>query len=998
MLTLKAPIQLHITQDLTGNAESFCERIRGNYSLLGAHFTAKDLLFLMTAPPELPEQLGGMTTLVNQQNTVDVRSVTMEVVNHVVNRILLDGTQQFTYQDQVYITMALNRLGITNVAQFMDQVRQLQVETESTVHMTKLYQEELERILQRSAAGEAAPALPLPMEPQQDEPAAPQDPRVTLCMSILNRLKTTNLYETVYAFQRSWTTGANIIRNQELKLSEQLRFSNAVSLAQIKQQIYQQPKVHLLHHLNAYETGALLEAPKNEDEVIAQAAAAALITAVDDTVVQVLNRPQYRQEQWVQVKNALWQVAEHTLSRFETYHSQPRLAVDLSQQTELAWNTYVQELKEYQRLYWQMYPKAEGRTVPPMGDQRAAQIFLQHQIRESETEKTFLERSTQLQRTDTKQYVTQTTLRDSLRQTIRETEYLVPPAVQRDAAQGTETLNLIYQNETHQESQFQSWETNETVPLHGRTPEAEEDEPQERKPPASATYADRERILRQEREQQRSSEHLREIIRQQLGKEHSIPAPGRETMFVPADLRGGPAEDEETERVQRTLAEKTQLEQYITKEHDRQFQQRTIQELLGMAEKIHGGQSMPPEEHNSIFHNVAINQENLIHRLQSGETVTIEERAVINQLLSVPEFQRLWPSKRSPQAFALLRERTKREQERVVREVGTPAEVLPPVRERAETILPWLELPKQTEAQPALPIQPVPLTPREAEEQAPEILLEEMNRIDQHNRTVLQALQRERLQREPQLPPGPDLQRTMRDALRALNEPESVLREIYAQREQPAAMEHPELTPREQALLRQARPEERAVYEAVLAYQKDPEGTLAKGLLKPGSLGALHAQLQKAAQGEQPLVLEHPEEKTKQEQERLWQRSETVLKQFERLPVRRRSIVEETAPPPAVKIVHKQEAADVTEELLEQFKQQQTQKITQTDTREEVTRRQSHQVDVHQVERKVVAQTTEDLTELVNRTLARQMRTISDQVYRQMEKRLQAERSRRGRG
>ena len=54
-------------------------------------------------------------------------------------------------------------------------------------------------------------------------------------------------------------------------------------------------------------------------------------------------------------------------------------------------------------------------------------------------------------------------------------------------------------------------------------------------------------------------------------------------------------------------------------------------------------------------------------------------------------------------------------------------------------------------------------------------------------------------------------------------------------------------------------------------------------------------------------------------------------------------------------------------------------------------------MDVHQVEKKVVAQTTEDITELVNRTLARQMRSISDQVYRQMEKRLQTERSRRGR-
>ena len=115
------------------------------------------------------------------------------------------------------------------------------------------------------------------------------------------------------------------------------------------------------------------------------------------------------------------------------------------------------------------------------------------------------------------------------------------------------------------------------------------------------------------------------------------------------------------------------------------------------------------------------------------------------------------------------------------------------------------------------------------------------------------------------------------------------------------------------------------------------------------------------------------------------------------LPVKPRSVVEETAPPPAVKIVHKQAAPDVTEELLEQLEEQRTRSTVHTDTHEEVTHRQSHQVDVNQMERKVVAQTTEDITELVNRTLARQMRTISDQVYRQMEKRLQAERSRRGR-
>ena len=77
--------------------------------------------------------------------------------------------------------------------------------------------------------------------------------------------------------------------------------------------------------------------------------------------------------------------------------------------------------------------------------------------------------------------------------------------------------------------------------------------------------------------------------------------------------------------------------------------------------------------------------------------------------------------------------------------------------------------------------------------------------------------------------------------------------------------------------------------------------------------------------------------------------------------------------------------------------EERTRSVVKTTTEEEVTQRNIHQVDVKQIEHKVVAQTTEDITELVNRTLARQMRTISDQVYRQMEKRLQTERSRRGR-
>ena len=117
MLTLREPIQLNSQREFLTASEDFGARIAGNYALLAAHFTPKDLLFLLTAPPELPEDLGGMTTIAVQNSAVDVRTVTMDVVNHVVNRILLEHSDHFTYQDQVYITSVLNKQRILEVLQ-----------------------------------------------------------------------------------------------------------------------------------------------------------------------------------------------------------------------------------------------------------------------------------------------------------------------------------------------------------------------------------------------------------------------------------------------------------------------------------------------------------------------------------------------------------------------------------------------------------------------------------------------------------------------------------------------------------------------------------------------------------------------------------------------------------------------------------------------------------------------------------------------------------------
>ena len=242
------------------------------------------------------------------------------------------------------------------------------------------------------------------------------------------------------------------------------------------------------------------------------------------------------------------------------------------------------------------------------------------------------------------------------------------------------------------------------------------------------------------------------------------------------------------------------------------------------------------------------------------------------------------------------------------------------------------------------------------------------------------------------MPGAPDLRRTMRDALRALEEPEQVLREIYTQRE--TTMVHPRFTPEEEEILNRVDPANRGVYEQILAYQKDPEGTLAKGILRQASMGAFQAEIQRVMRETQPEPEFEPMD-LEQQITFVREQSETVLERFyQKQP---RFLQEEIHQPQAVKIVHKEASPQVSEELMEQLEQQRTQNTVKTVSNEEITRSQTHQVDLNQVEHKIVTQTTQDITELVNRTLARQMRTISDQVYRQMEKRLQTERSRRGR-
>lgn len=838
MLTLKAPIQLHIGQGLTGNAEAFSQKILGNYQLLGARFAPKDLLFLLTAPPELPEELGGMTTLVSQQTQVDQRTVLLDVVNNVVNRILLDGSSQFTYQDQVYITTVLNRLGITNLEEFMSQVRQLRMHSENTLRLTRLYRTELARVIQQQSSGEEGPALPLARESGGEESApAARDPRVELGLHILQRLESGSLYETIHAFQHSFLQSEQHIHRNELRLAEQLRLGNTLALTELKQQFFKQPKLQLFHHLNQYEAGTLLEPPGTEEAVLAQAAAAALMNVVDNTVTEVLNRPQLFQESWVHLENALWQTAENSLSRFESYHSDYFLRQEgAAEVVQKSWNHYIQEAEDFLTVYRTLHAGEDRERLPGFSEPGIPSPIVhltrleENLLEEHEGDQLTLTREQRLQ------------LLNQLLQAGGEGQNL--PAVWRPSGE-----RLLYRELVRREQAYERG------------------------------------LLRQERELKNV---LREGEQAELPQLPGVPSPG-----VPTGGEG------RSEREYRTREQMT-----------------------------------------------------LLHR------ETAEQDRELRQEIKLRDLVSYMPGRESGAA-----------------EITLPGILEPP------------------EPRPPLAPSAVTLTPREAEEQAPQALVETVERIDQHNRTVMQAVQRELQSREGrEYAPAPDVRRTMQNALRALENPEQVLREISDQPPR-AQTVHPQLTEREEALLSRADPAARALYERVLLYEKAPEAALAQGLVSPGNLGELHARLRQAEQ-EEPAALEHRQETL----ETQVQETQTLLETVRHLPGQHRRAAEPLPPAPeALRMVHKQAAPDLSEELLERLEQQRTTTTVRTESSQAVNRQDVRRMDLTQTERQIVHTTSEEITDLVNRTLARQMRTISDQVYRQMEKKLQNERARRGR-
>lgn len=274
-------------------------------------------------------------------------------------------------------------------------------------------------------------------------------------------------------------------------------------------------------------------------------------------------------------------------------------------------------------------------------------------------------------------------------------------------------------------------------------------------------------------------------------------------------------------------------------------------------------------------------------------------------------------------------------------------------------------------------------------------LLERLAEIDRRNRMLMKTVQEAWRQNTSVVFRGADIPRTLRESLRILETPEPLWREPSP----PAGAERvqsPRPAPWEEVVLRAADPAVRTLYGALLACRENPKQIVGRGLLRPAGTAALQSALRNAAA---------PPEREAAGIPGRFASSGAFLTETAALPAAPRQMPASrpTSPAPPetrrerVSIVHRQTVPGVAREFSENSEQQGLKAPLRMETSEETLRGEKYRTEWSGIRLETGTQATEDISDLVRRTVARQMRSISDQVYRQMERRLQSEQARRGR-
>ena len=324
MLMLKSPLQLHSAAQITTVNDQLNEKIRGNYQMLNLSISAQDLFHMTLQEPDIYVAMGNEQTMAVENNLINQNNLKIEAVNQFINRIMLLHTDQFTYQDEVYITSFLQKIGITDVASFVKQVTESIKKNELTQELVSRYFEAGRSLTYVVSNLLTQNKAKLPGQTQEEQKASQT---ANLHNIVFEHLHTAENSNTIYDYLVNFNA-KHIISEQQAKLLPAIQQADTIHLYQLRQHVLQQSSPAIWESHNRYEEIAFEENEITQHNIMKNLSAAILSNLISNETYelrqQIKNHPA-----WINFTSALFQSSLDTVQRFERnqaeYHSHSQL-------------------------------------------------------------------------------------------------------------------------------------------------------------------------------------------------------------------------------------------------------------------------------------------------------------------------------------------------------------------------------------------------------------------------------------------------------------------------------------------------------------------------------------------------------------------------------------------------------------------------------------------------------------------------------------------------
>lgn len=339
MLTIREPITLTAQPSIVTVSDHFAERMTANYKVMAGRINEEDMLHFISVPPEIYLAEGNEGSFVNLKNTNNIQNTNIELINNVINRILVSDTYHMTYQDKVFVTSVLKKLGVTDVSEFISQVKLLREETKNIHELINLYHSDGDVLHELKQYHTAHTDM---WEKETSEEAQTGNTQLWLHQEILNRLHTANTYQQVKQYISDSWSNHRVINSMEMQLSEQTLAAQNMILNNLKNYAVSNEQPLLYNQVNTYELGDINEIEENRHSMISQLVQAVLVNTINQMYVMRIDELTKNKNVWYQLAGAIHETTQNTLKRFESFHN----TLQVSREENNAYHTTLQQYQK----------------------------------------------------------------------------------------------------------------------------------------------------------------------------------------------------------------------------------------------------------------------------------------------------------------------------------------------------------------------------------------------------------------------------------------------------------------------------------------------------------------------------------------------------------------------------------------------------------------------------------------------------------------------------